>query len=48
MTKRVDAGEENRGLPLYNGRGNMIATLGRSENSPYFGLADPRSNEVCE
>ncbi|KAA0239946.1 MAG: hypothetical protein EDM74_02400 [Armatimonadetes bacterium] len=27
---------------------NMITTLGRSENSPYFGIADPRSNEVCE
>ncbi len=48
MTKRVDAGEEIRGFPLYDGHGNMIATLGRSENSPYFGVADLRSYDVCE
>ena len=46
LTKRVDAGEENRGFPLYDGHGNMIATLGRSENSPYFGAADLRSYDV--
>ncbi|BBO24870.1 MAG: hypothetical protein AMXMBFR19_24000 [Chthonomonadaceae bacterium] len=46
LTKRVDAGEENRGFPLYDGHGNMIATLGRSENSPYFGVADLRSYDV--
>ncbi|QOJ13108.1 MAG: RHS repeat-associated core domain-containing protein [Chthonomonadaceae bacterium] len=46
MTKRVEAGEEIRGFPLYDGHGNMIATLGRSESSPYFGVADLRSYDV--
>ncbi|GIK32239.1 MAG: hypothetical protein D8M22_09040 [Armatimonadetes bacterium] len=48
LAKSVDGGAETVGFPLYDGHGNMIATLGRSENSPYFGVADLRSYDVCE
>ncbi|KXK15168.1 MAG: hypothetical protein UZ18_ATM001001618 [Armatimonadetes bacterium OLB18] len=48
MDKRVDDGPETKGYPIYDGHGNMIATLGRSESSPYFGVADLRSYDVCE
>ncbi|MCL4285719.1 MAG: RHS repeat-associated core domain-containing protein [Fimbriimonadaceae bacterium] len=46
MDKRVDDGPETKGYPIYDGHGNMIATLGRSESSPYFGVADLRSYDV--
>ncbi len=46
LAKSVDGGAETVGFPLYDGHGNMIATLGRSESSPYFGVADLRSYDV--
>ncbi|NOG39214.1 MAG: hypothetical protein HND43_07455 [Armatimonadetes bacterium] len=34
MDKRVDDGPETKGYPIYDGRGNMIATLGQTQGSP--------------
>ncbi|KAA0239949.1 MAG: hypothetical protein EDM74_02415 [Armatimonadetes bacterium] len=34
LTKSVDGGAETVGFPLYDGHGNMIATLGRSSAVP--------------
>ena len=46
LAKSVDGEAETVVFPLYDGHGNMIATLGRSESSPYFGVADLRSYDV--
>ncbi|MBL1153285.1 MAG: RHS repeat-associated core domain-containing protein, partial [Armatimonadetes bacterium] len=32
--------------PIYDGHGNMIATLGQTQGSPYYSLADLRSYDV--
>ncbi|MCZ7580363.1 MAG: hypothetical protein M5U21_06035 [Fimbriimonadaceae bacterium] len=48
LAESIDGGAETVGFPLYDGHGNMIATLGRAESSPYFGVADLRSYDVCE
>lgn len=46
MDKRVDDGPETKGYPIYDGHGNMIATLGQTQGSPYYSLADQRSYDV--
>ena len=46
MDKRVDDGPETKGYPIYDGHGNMIATLGQTQGSPYYSLADLRSYDV--
>ncbi|HQU18067.1 MAG TPA: hypothetical protein PLA92_03345, partial [Fimbriimonadaceae bacterium] len=46
LDKRVDDGPETKGYPIYDGHGNMIATLGQTQGSPYYSLADLRSYDV--
>ncbi|MCL4285720.1 MAG: RHS repeat-associated core domain-containing protein [Fimbriimonadaceae bacterium] len=46
LAESIDGGAETVGFPLYDGHGNMIATLGRAESSPYFGVADLRTYDV--
>ena len=46
LAKSVDGDLVMEGFPMYDGHGNMIATLARSGSSPYFGVADLRSYDV--
>ncbi|MBL1152605.1 MAG: RHS repeat-associated core domain-containing protein [Armatimonadetes bacterium] len=46
LAKSVDGGAETKGFPLYDGHGNMIATLSRGASTPYFSVEDLRSYDV--
>ncbi len=46
MEKQTGSGSVTAGFPLYDGHGNMVATLGRTGSSPYYALADARSYDV--
>jgi len=46
LAKSVDGGAETKGFPLYDGHGNMIATLSRGASTPYFSVGDLRTYDV--
>ncbi|MBI5705636.1 MAG: hypothetical protein HZC36_01465 [Armatimonadetes bacterium] len=43
---KYDGTNTTTGFPIYDGHGNMIATIGRSASSPYYSVGDSREYDV--